>query len=179
MTAAAAGAPRPERAFWKLWGAWVAIGVIVVACLVFGTIGQAEPTPAERAQSLAESIRCPSCKGQSAASSDTPSSQAVRLLIRQRIAAGDSNEEIRDFVASRYGRQILLDPSGSGIGAWVWALPAIFVVVAVAGLIIRFRGYKTTPRHATAADRDLVAAALVADHGGDVAAAPDDDEAGG
>ena len=153
-------APEPAQGFAKRWGAWIAIAVIVVACLVLGTLGQQEPTPAERAQHLAETIRCPSCRGQSSASSDTPSSQAVRALIRERIAAGDSNEEIRDYVASRYGREVLLDPSGSGFGAWVWALPVILVVVAVAGLVIRFRGYRSTPEHATDEDRALVAAAL-------------------
>ena len=84
----------------------------------------------------------------------------MRLLIAERIEAGDSDEEIRDFVASRYGREVLLDPSGSGFGALVWALPVIFVVVAVAGLVVRFRDYRPGARTVTEADRDLVADAL-------------------
>jgi cytochrome c-type biogenesis protein CcmH len=147
------------------------MAVVVVVALAIGTFSQSEPTPEERAQNLAETIRCPSCKSQSVASSDTPSSQGVRQLIEERIEAGDSDEQIRDFVASRYSREILLDPAGSGVGTLVWALPVIFVVVAVAGLVVRFRGYRPTGRSVTDADRDLVAQAL---DGGTGAADPGD-----
>ena len=153
MSGVAKGGLRP-------WASWIVMGVIVVVALAIGTFGQAEPTSAERAQNLAESIRCPSCKSQSVASSDTPSSQGVRLLIKERIAAGDSDEQIRDFVASRYSREILLDPAASGFGTVVWALPVIFVIVAVAGLIVRFGDYRSDGRTVTQADRDLVADAL-------------------
>jgi cytochrome c-type biogenesis protein CcmH len=137
------------------------VAIVVLVALVVGTVGQSTPTDEQRAQNLAETIRCPSCKSQSAASSDTPSSLAVRALIAERIDAGDSDEEIRDFVASRYGREVLLDPSGSGFGALVWALPVIFVIGAVAFLIARFQGYgRSGSRHATAADEALVAEAL-------------------
>lgn len=148
---------------WRPWLGWIVMAVVVVVTLAIGTLGQSEPTPEQRAQNLAESIRCPSCKSQAVASSDTPSSQGVRLLIKERIEAGDSDEQIRDFVASRYGREILLDPSGSGFGTLVWALPVIFVIVAVAALIVRFRDYRPSPRSVTQADRDLVAEALSED----------------
>lgn len=145
---------------WRRWAPWIAVAVVVVVTLLIGTLGQAEPTPDERAQAIAETIRCPSCKSQSSASSDTPSSQAVRLLIAERIDEGDTDEEIRDFVASRYGREVLLDPSGSGVGAIVWALPVIVVIGAVAGLVVRFRGYGGPGRRASADDRALVEDAL-------------------
>jgi cytochrome c-type biogenesis protein CcmH len=144
----------------RAWAPWIAMAMVVVVALTIGTLAQSDPTPEERAQNLAETIRCPSCKSQSVASSDTPSSQGVRKLIAQRIAAGDSDEQIRDFVASRYSREILLDPSGSGFGTLVWALPVIVVIVALAGLIYRFRDYRPGNRAVTQADRDLVASAL-------------------
>jgi cytochrome c-type biogenesis protein CcmH len=144
----------------RAWAPWIAMAVVVIVALAVGTLAQSDPTPEERAQNLAETIRCPSCKSQSVASSDTPSSQGVRLLIKQRIAAGDSDEEIRDFVASRYSREILLDPEGTGFGTLVWALPVIFVIAAVAGLVYRFRDYRPGDRAVTQADRDLVAEAL-------------------
>lgn len=144
----------------RAWAPWIAMAVVVVVALAIGTLAQSEPTPEERAQNLAETIRCPSCKSQSVASSDTPSSQGVRKLIVQRIEAGDSDEQIRDFVASRYSREILLDPSGSGVGTLVWALPVIVVIAALAGLIYRFRDYRPGDRTVTQADRDLVAEAL-------------------
>jgi cytochrome c-type biogenesis protein CcmH len=144
------------------WAPWIALAVVVVVALGIGTFGQAEPTEAERAQNLAETIRCPSCRSQSAASSDTPSSEAVRSLIVERIDEGDSDEEIRDFVASRYGREVLLDPSGGGVSALVWALPVVMVIVAVAGLVYRFRDYRPGGASASDDDRRLVDEAMAA-----------------
>ena len=159
----------------RLWAPWIAMAVVVLIALAIGTFGQSDPTPDQRAAHLAQSIRCPSCKSQSVASSDTPSSQGVRLLIRQRIKAGDSDEEIRDFVASRYTREILLDPSGTGFGTVVWALPVMFVVVAMAGLIFRFRDYRPAGHAVTQADRDLVADAMDGDGDADPDPDPDPD----
>ena len=144
----------------KVWAPWMAVLLVVVAALFVGTVGQQEPTPTERAQSVASTIRCPTCDSQAVSSSDTPSAQAVRSLITDRIEAGDSDEAIRDYVDSRYpGQNLLLDPAGSGFGGLVWALPVIMVVVAVAGLVVRFGSYGGVSRTASAADRDLVAAA--------------------
>lgn len=154
----APGSARPAGL--RVWAPWIAMAIIVVVALAVGTFGQSEPSNAERAQQIASTIRCPSCRSQAASSSDTPSSQAVRSLIKERIAAGDTDEQIRDFVASRYGREVLLDPSGSGFGGVVWALPVVLVIVAVAGLIIRFRGYGSVHRTASASDRAIVAEAL-------------------
>jgi cytochrome c-type biogenesis protein CcmH len=155
------------------WAPWIALAVVVVVTLAIGTFAQDEPTDAERAQALAETIRCPTCKSQAVASSDTPSSKAVRELITDRIEAGNSVEEIRDYVAAQFPDQdLLLDPSGSGFSALVWALPAMFVVAAVAGLAIRFIGYRTPALAATDDDRRLVDEALGEDGGS--APAPDD-----
>ena len=69
------------------WAPWIAMAIVVLGALAIGTFGQSEPTDAERAQHLAETIRCPSCRSQAVASSDTPASKAVRDLIADRIAA--------------------------------------------------------------------------------------------
>ncbi|MGI8756555.1 MAG: cytochrome c-type biogenesis protein [Acidimicrobiales bacterium] len=138
--------------------AWVAMAAVVLVLLVFGTLGRRAPSDSERAQALARSIRCPSCKSQSVATSDTPSSQGVRELIRRRIVAGDSDEEIRDFVAVRYPGT-LLDPPGRGFGALVWALPVVGAIVAVAALVLRFGDWRQGTAPVTDADRDLVAKA--------------------
>lgn len=147
----------------RAWLPWIGVAVVVLVALAVGTLGQSQPTDEERAQALAGTIRCPSCASQSVASSETPSSKAVRALIVERIEAGDTDEEIRDFVASRYGREVLLDPAGSGVGLIVWGLPVVLVIVAVAGLVVRFRGYGPPTRHASADDEALVARALAGD----------------
>lgn len=164
---AAATAPRPSRpaarsATGTSWLPWAAMALVVVALLAYGTLGQPAPTDAQRAQALAGTIRCPSCNSQSANSSDTPSSQGVRELIRRRIAADDSDEEIRDFVANQYPGTSL-EPPGRGFGALVWALPAAAGVIALAVLVARFRDWRPGALPVTDADRDLVADALAAD----------------
>lgn len=145
---------------------WGLLAVVVVGALTFGTLDQGEPSDGARARALEESIRCPQCRGQSVAQSDTPSARGVSTVIRDQIAAGRTNEEIRDFVASSYGREVLLEPSGSGFSGLVWALPVVMVVVAVAGLVYRFGDWRPSTTSATAADRSLVAAALQAQDGG-------------
>lgn len=165
MTATAskpAPAPAPRRARRGLaaWWPWIAMAVVVVAALAIGTFSQPAPTATERAQHLAETIRCPSCKSQAVATSDTPASQAVRQLIHDRIKAGDTDDEIRDYVAAQYSRSILLDPSGTGFNALVWALPVAVAIVAVAALAFRFRDWRPGTLAVSDADRSLVAEAL-------------------
>lgn len=147
------------------WLPWALMAAVVVGLLAVGSLGGEPPTLEERAQNLEESIRCPSCASQSVANSDAPSAEAVRVLIAERLEAGDTNEEIRDYVASRYpnGRQLLLDPSGEGFGALVWGLPVVAAVVAVAALVRRFGDWRPGSLDATAEDRALVEAALTSD----------------
>ncbi|HEX2575803.1 MAG TPA: cytochrome c-type biogenesis protein CcmH [Aquihabitans sp.] len=142
------------------WLPWLAVLVVVLGALAVGTLGGDAPSDEERAQQLAEGIRCPQCASQSVAQSETPSAKGVKVVIADRIAAGNSDEEIRDFVASRYGRGVLLDPSGEGFGALVWGLPVAGAVVAVAALAFRFRDWRPSAGTVTQADRDLVADAL-------------------
>ena len=158
---------------------WGLLAIVVIGALTFGTLNQGKPSDSARARSLEESIRCPQCRSQSVAQSDTPSAKGVKTVIRDQIAAGRTDEEIRDFVASSYGREVLLEPSGSGFSGLVWALPVVMVVIAVAGLVYRFGDWRRSPSTAqvSAADRSLVAAALHAQAGdrgsGDDAASHD------
>lgn len=158
MSSGAAAAPR--QAPGRQWLPWIAMAVVVVGALAAGTLGGGPPSNAVRAQNLAAGIRCPQCASQSVANSETPSSKGVKVVIADRIAAGNTDEEIRDFIASRYGREVLLDPSGKGFGALVWGLPVAGAVIAVGALVVRFRDWRPTVGTVTDADRDLVADAL-------------------
>ncbi len=142
------------------WLPWLAMAAVVLGALAFGTFTGAAPTDAERAQSLEATIRCPSCVSQSVANSETPAAKGVKRLIDERIAKGDTDEEIRDFVASRYGREILLDPSGKGFGALVWGVPVAVAIIAVGALVLRFQDWRPGAAEVTDADRDLVADAM-------------------
>ncbi len=120
---------------------WGAIGAVLVVCLAivaFGGGGGGEST-AERTARLASGVRCPTCQGLSAEESDAKAAGAVKTEIARRVAAGETDAEIRQALVNRYGQEILLTPSNSGLGAVVWAVPVVALLSAGAGLVLRNR----------------------------------------
>lgn len=114
---------------------WVAVTVVALAALAVGTLtdGPARATE-DRVNDIASTLRCPQCRSQSAGDSDAATARAVRVEIAERVEAGESDDEIRDYFASRYGAEILLTPPAEGVGSLVWVLPVVAFVVASAGL---------------------------------------------
>lgn len=155
--------------------AWIVMAVVAVVALGIGvTVERPAQSTEERVSDLAESIRCPTCRSQSVAESEAPIAREIRGEISQRIEAGESDDEIRDFLASRYGQEVLLTPPASGIAGLVWVIPVVAVVAALVGLWFAFRRWREEPTvHASAADRELVESAL---HAGAGSAAPAGDE---
>jgi len=70
----------------------------------------ADPVKEARARDLSRELRCMVCQNQSIDDSDAPLARDLRLLVRERIAAGDSNGEVLDFLVARYGEFVLLKP---------------------------------------------------------------------
>lgn len=146
-------APRPA----------LALLVLVLGTVLFvGSRAPAGPeAPAARSERLAAKVRCPTCNGLSAAESDAAASVAVREEIDRRVAAGEDDGTILRFFVARYGEDILLTPPASGLGAVVWALPVVALVLALAGLAVAFGRWRARARgQATDEDRELVARAL-------------------
>ena len=146
----------------RVWGPWLALVVVAVSALsiaVFGT--RNAPTAQDRVNSISATIKCPVCSGESVAVSDAPASQEIRRQIAEQVQQGQTDQQIRSFYAAKYGDEILLTPSASGINALVWVLPVVALAVALAFLVIVFRRWGDEPEHhATDADRALVDAAL-------------------
>jgi len=142
------------------WLPWIAMAVVVVVALGVGTFSGKPRTDEQRIHDIESSLRCPQCSSQSVVNSDTPSSRGVKVIVRERVKAGDTDEQIRDFVASQFGREVLLDPSGKGFGALVWGVPVAAAVIAVGALALRFGDWRPSAIATTDADRDLVADAL-------------------
>ena len=101
--------------------ALVAMGVIVIGLLP----GPAVADPDVREQHLAQRIACPWCHGQSLAESDSAVAQDLVVILREKIDAGWTDEQIYDFFASGYGDHVLLDPPLTGWGIALWSLPAV------------------------------------------------------
>ena len=121
---------------------WVLVLVVVVGALVVGTRDRGVRTDADRVQSIAESVRCPTCRGQSVADSDAPAASNVRKDIERRVAAGESDDQIRADLAARFGDGILLSPPSSGVAGLVWVLPVVAVAAAAGALTFAFRRWR-------------------------------------
>lgn len=149
-------------------GPWLALGVVVVAALVWAAWPASEPpTVRAHAVELAAELRCPDCEGLSVADSATTSGRAIRADLRRRIARGQSDAAIRQVYIDRYGDSILLKPEGGGLGILVWGLPLTAIVLGAGGLAIAFARWRKAPKmHATDADEALVESSR-RDHRGD------------
>lgn len=146
-----------------LRASWMVMALVAAIALFVGAAGDRAPqTEAERVRSIASGVQCPTCQGLSAAESDAIAAQAVRDAIRDGIRDGRSDGEIRAFLVSRFGDEILLKPKATGISALVWALPVAALVVAAGGLVATFRRWRREQEGPgpTDEDRRLVESAL-------------------
>lgn len=135
---------------------WLVLVALLAGGLAVATFGDSGVrTSDERARGLAETIKCPTCQGQSVADSSSPAAKNIRTEIVRRMEAGQTDEEIRDGIVSTYGEDLLLTPPRSGVGALVWFLPVALFVGAVGGLVATFRRWRT-PADVEVSDADRV-----------------------
>jgi len=143
-----------SRKFWS----WCALAIVVLAGVVVLVVrSQPDHSPAARANRLEHELACPVCEGQAVFDSNSSQSQAIRADIPRRIAAGQSDADIRAYYVSKYGERILETPSNSGLGIVAWGVPALAVILGLAGIVLGVRRWSRTPRlTATDADEDIV-----------------------
>jgi cytochrome c-type biogenesis protein CcmH len=101
-----------------------------------------DPGLEARARALSSELRCMVCQNQSIDDSDAPLAGDLRVLLRERIVAGDSDAEVMDFLVDRYGQFILLKPRFNAYTALLWAAPVVLLVlggIAAFG-VLRRRG---------------------------------------
>lgn len=113
---------------------------------------EAERLDAESA-ALAAELRCPVCRNQSVNESNADLSREMQALVRERLAAGETPEQVKAYFVSRYGEWILLEPERRGINLVVWLAPfaALLVGGAIAGWLLR-RWSRTVPAAAGTPD---------------------------
>jgi cytochrome c-type biogenesis protein CcmH len=93
----------------------------------------------ERARNLSRELRCMVCQNQSIDDSDAPLARDLRLLVRERLKAGDSDRQVLDFLTARYGDFVLLNPPMNAKTILLWTLPAAVLVVGGIVLILAMR----------------------------------------
>jgi cytochrome c-type biogenesis protein CcmH len=82
-----------------------------------------DPAKESRARDLSRELRCMVCQNQSIDDSEAPLARDLRLLVRERIAAGDSDTQVIDFLVARYGEFVLLKPRFESHTWLLWLLP--------------------------------------------------------
>jgi cytochrome c-type biogenesis protein CcmH len=123
----------------------------LIAMLCAGSAGAVLPSemlkdPAleARARTLSEELRCMVCQNQSIDDSDAPLAADIRVLLRERIVAGDSDDQVRDFLVARYGEFVLLKPRFNAHTLILWlAAPGVLL----AGGLVAWWGYRSRRRH--------------------------------
>ena len=99
----------------------------------------ADPAREARARELSKELRCMVCQNQSIDDSDAPLARDLRLLVRERITAGDSNSQVIDFLVARYGEFVLLKPRFNPHTVLLWLLPPLALMGGGIGLWIYSR----------------------------------------
>lgn len=103
----------------------------------------ADPAREAEARTLMEELRCIVCQGQSIADSDAEMAGDMRALVRERIAAGESAGDVRDWLIARYGDYVTYDPPLSAATAPLWIAPVLLLILGIAIAARTFRRRRT------------------------------------
>src|ERR1700692_1827336 len=96
----------------------------------------ADPKLEARARTLSRELRCMVCQNQSIDDSEAPLARDLRILVRERLQAGDADAQVLDFLTARYGEFVLLKPRLSWRTAALWGLPPGLLLTGIALLVI-------------------------------------------
>jgi cytochrome c-type biogenesis protein CcmH len=107
--------------------------LIAVLFLAVSSQAQTDSSLEARTTAVASTLRCPVCQGESIQDSPSELAQQMRSVVRDRLRAGQTPDEVRAYFVSRYGEWILLQPKMTGLNILLYVLP---VALVVGGLIL-------------------------------------------
>jgi len=139
----------PFSAHILLAALWLGLSISPPALAVQPDEIMTDPAKESRARELSRELRCMVCQNQSIDDSEAPLARDLRLLVRERIAAGDSDAQVMDFLVARYGEFVLLKPRVNSHTLLLWLLPPF----ALAGGGLALWAYNRR-RATTAAEAD-------------------------
>ena len=115
-----------------------------------------------RARALGEELRCMVCQNQSIDDSDAPLAKDLRLLVRERVKAGDSDRQVLDFLVARYGDFVLLRPPLRGETLLLWGLAPLVLGCGLVGYLVwALRRRRVAPADGLSEDERLRLEALL------------------
>ncbi|MFB2531083.1 cytochrome c-type biogenesis protein CcmH [Paracoccus sp. p4-l81] len=103
-----------------------------------------DPALESRAREISKVLRCPVCQGENIDESNAEVSRDLRLLVRERLVAGDSNTEVVDFVTDRYGDYVLFEPRATGTNLILYAIGPVVGLLALIGGLLFIRSRRPT-----------------------------------
>jgi cytochrome c-type biogenesis protein CcmH len=93
-----------------------------------------DPVLENRARELSAGLRCPVCQNESIDESNATLAQELRIIVRERLVAGDSDQDVIDYLVARYGEFVLLTPTVTGANWILWlSAPALLLGALVIG----------------------------------------------
>ena len=111
-----------------------------------------DPALEARARALSKELRCMVCQNQSIDDSEAPLAHDLRVLVRDRLKAGDSDTQVLDYLVARYGEFVLLKPPLSWHTAALWGLPPVVLLIGAVVSLLAWRRRKYAPVAAEAAN---------------------------
>ena len=98
-----------------------------------------DPALEARARDISDHLRCVVCQNQTIDDSNAPLAHDMRLLVRERLLAGDSNQQVTSYVVARYGNFVLLRPPFQPDTWALWITPFAVLALALGGLFMQIR----------------------------------------
>lgn len=126
----------------------------------------ADPALEARARAISAQLRCVVCQNQSIDDSDADLAGDLRRLVRERLLAGDTDEQVMDFLVARYGEFVLLKPRLSSRNLLLWAAPLLALVAGGAAIAVAVRRRRAPPAELSAEERAAFEALLKRDDAG-------------
>ncbi|HXX09060.1 MAG TPA: cytochrome c-type biogenesis protein [Pseudolabrys sp.] len=102
-----------------------------------------DPGLETRARDLSRELRCMVCQNQSIDDSEAPLARDLRVLVRERLTKGDSDQQVLDFLVARYGEFVLLKPRLEWHTLILWGLPPVALIGGMFGLFVMIRRSKS------------------------------------
>jgi cytochrome c-type biogenesis protein CcmH len=143
---------------------WTRLRHFVVLCLILAAVGPAVAVQPDeilkdqaleaRARVLSRELRCMVCQNQSIDDSEAPLAHDLRVLVRERLTAGDSDSQVIDFLVARYGEFVLLKPRFAWHNLVLWLTPIAALIAGAIAMLGAVRRRRAVP---------LAAAPLTAD----------------
>ncbi|MBI4310328.1 MAG: cytochrome c-type biogenesis protein CcmH [Chloroflexi bacterium] len=105
-----------------------------------GCMTQSAPSLEEEAQAIDAGLMCPVCPAETIDQSQVPLAKQMRAIVREKLAAGETKEQIQAFFVERYGESVLAAPKKGGFSLAAWGIPLVGVVLGGATVALVVRG---------------------------------------